>query len=59
MAGDAPHGKAGPMEMHSAFFVPFSVQRDGSNLRTATMASNPHANSSSNDGFHVRSKGGP
>lgn len=59
MAGDAPPGKAGRMEMHFAFFVPFSVQRDGSNLRAATLAANPHANSSSNDDFHVRSKGGP
>lgn len=56
-AGNALTGKEGQMEMHFLFFVPFSVQRNVPNLRAATLAADRHANSSSNDEFHFRSKG--
>lgn len=59
MAGNALTGKEGQMEMYFQLFVPFSVQWDGSNLRAATLTANPHANSSSNDDFHIRAEGGP
>lgn len=45
------------MEMHFLFFVPFSVQRNVPNLKAATLAADRHANSSSNDEFHIHSKG--
>lgn len=56
-AGNALTGKEGQMEMHFLFFVPFSVQRNVPNLKAATLAADRHANSSSNDEFHIHSKG--
>lgn len=56
MAGNALTGKEGQMEMHFLFFVPFSVQRNVSNLRAAPLASDQHANSSSGDDSHISSK---
>lgn len=57
MAGNALTGKEGQMEMHFWLFVPFSVQRNVPNLRAATLAGDRHANSPSNDEFHLPSKG--
>lgn len=57
MAGNALTGKEGQMEMHFLFFVPFSVQRNVPNLRAATLASDRHSNSSSDDDSHISSKG--
>lgn len=56
-AGNALTGKEGQMEMHFLFFVPFSVQWNVPNLRAATLAADRHANSSSNDDFHISLKG--